>query len=175
MSEVLERPRDFESLAREYAKPNQFDTFEEIARAAGRSRGPVTRLTQFNRVAGPIGVAFGVGVGVYEVAEAPPAERPRVAAREGGGVVVGAVGAELGVAGGTGIAALIAGALGLSFPPSELVLGLGILGGFVGGYLGGEGGRAGGGTVYDAATSADTRGLNEYFSDPYVIMGIGGP
>lgn len=178
MSEVLEEARDFESLAQRYAQPNQFDTFEEVARAAGRSRGSVTTLTRVGKVAGPVGVAVGVGVGVYEVVEAPPAERPRVAAREGGGVLGGAAGAEVGVAAGTGGAALIAGALGLSGPPGWLVLGLGFLGAIGGGYLGSEGGRAGGEAMYDAATRADDtyrQGLKDYYSDLYVIMGIGGP
>ncbi|HUF54865.1 MAG TPA: RHS repeat-associated core domain-containing protein [Dehalococcoidia bacterium] len=178
MSQVLEEVPDFESLAQRYAQPNQFDTFEEVARAAGRSRGSVTTLTRVGKVAGPAGVAFGVGVGVYEVVEAPPAERPRVAAREGGGVLGGAAGAELGFAGGTGLAVVIAGVAGLSGPPGWIVLGLGLVGAGAGGYFGSEGGRAAGGALYDASQSHDAQRrqeMNEFYSDPYVIMGIGGP
>ena len=178
MSQTLEEAREFETLVQQYARPNQFETFEEVAHAAGRSRGSVTTLTRIGKVAGPAGVALGVGVGVYEVIEAPPEERPRVAARETGGFAGGAVGAEAGVATGTGLAVLIAGGLGLSGPPGWLVLALGIVGGGAGGYLGSEGGRAGGEALYDAATSADTaerEALNDFYSDPYVIMGMGGP
>jgi RHS repeat-associated protein len=179
MSEALEQPREFSQLVQRYQAQNAFDTYEEVARAAGRSRGSLQTLTRVGRVAGPLATVAGVGIGVYNVVEAPPEEQPRVAAQESGGVLGGAGGATLGVAGGTAAATGIAAVLGLgSGPPGWLVLGLGLLGGGAGGYYGSAGGRAAGGALYDSAQLRDyqrSQEMNQFYSDPYVIMGMGGP
>ena len=163
MSEVLEEARDFDSLVQDpkYARSNPFDTYRNVADAAGRSRKSIKLLTRLGKVAGPLGTAVGLGVAGYEIVEASPEERSCVVARESSGIVGGAVGAEIGMAGGTAAGVAIAGALGLSGgPPGWLVLGLALLGGLGGGYLGSETGRVGGEALHNAATSSDEQRLN---------------
>ena len=139
MSEALEQPRDWATVFEKYGGQRNFETFEEVARASGRSAPSVTRLAAFGRVAGPVAVTVGVGLSVWRVSEARPQDRPRVIAEEAGATGGGALGASLGTAGGVGLAGLIVG--GASGPPGWLVLGLGIIGGGAGGYIGSEGGR----------------------------------
>jgi RHS repeat-associated protein len=165
MSEMLEQPRTWELMVEKYGGAGQFETYVDIAAAAGRSRPSVQLLSHFSKVAGPAGVVVGIGVGVKAAHDAPPEERPRVATQEAGSFVGGAVGAEIGTAAGTAIAVGIAGALGLSGPPGWIVLTLGLAGGAAGGYYGSEGGRQGAGSLYDSI-GASFNALHEVMSHP---------
>ena len=152
MSEVLEQPREFGALVEHYRARDAFDTYEEVARAAGRSRQSMKTLYWFGKVAGPIGVGIGVGTSINYINNATPEERPRVIVEETGSFLGGAGGATLGVAEGTTVAIGIAALLGLaSGPPGWLVIGLGILGAGGGGYFGSEAGRTAGRNIYDVS------------------------
>lgn len=153
LSGALEQPREWADVFGKYAGPDELQTFENIAEAAGRSRPAMTALAKVGKVAGPVGTVVGVGAGAYEVYEASPEERPRVAAGETGAFVGGAAGGSAGVVAGTAVGVFIAAALGLaSGPAGWVVLGLGVAGGGAGGYFGSETGRKVGTNAYDAAT-----------------------
>jgi RHS repeat-associated protein len=158
MSRALEQSRpEFSQLVDRYGGPGRFETYEEIVRAAGRSRPSMTAIARIGRVAGPCGLAVGVGVSGHAIYTAPPEERTRVVYEEtgsfGGGALGGSAGAGVGVLAASGIATL----LGLSGPPGWLVLGLGIVGGIGGGYLGSRGGRAVGRETYKASTELEVK------------------
>jgi RHS repeat-associated protein len=149
LSRAVEQPRDWATVFNKYGGTETFDTFENVARAAGRSSKSVTALATFGKYAGPLGTAAGVYVAGSEVYHAPEAERPRVAARESGGFVVGAVGSTAGTAGGTALGTIIVGALGISTGPGGwLILALGIGGGAAGGVGGSAIGREAADVVY---------------------------
>ncbi len=154
MSGVLEQPRDWATVFERYGGTESFDTYEAVARGAGRSSRAVTGLATFGEYAGPIGLTIGFGVAGYEVYQAPEPERPRVAFREASGMGGGIVGMELGTAGGVALAGGIAIVCGLSGPPGWLVLVLGIGGGIGGGVAGTEIGRATADYVYEEAESS---------------------
>lgn len=150
MSRTLEQPRDWAKQFNRYGGTESFETYESIAKGAGRSSPSVTGLAKFGRVAGPAAAAFGLAAGGYELYEAPEAERPRVLTREVGGIAGGAAGSTLGTAGGTLGAAGLALLLGLEGPPGWLVLALGLGGGVAGGVGGSKAGREGGEILHDS-------------------------
>jgi hypothetical protein len=143
MSDRLEGDRSWDYITRRYDPDGlqDFNAARNIASASGRSAKLMTYFSRFSRVAGPVGVVFGGAVAVNTVAQACPQDRPRVAAAEGGGMVVGAAGA----VGGTVVAVLLLG----SNPVGWAVLAAGVVGAGIGGFAGSEGGRWLGGAVYD--------------------------
>jgi RHS repeat-associated protein len=170
MSQMLEQDRSWETLFKNKGGTNSFETYAAIAKSSGKSAPSVTFLATAGKYAGPAALAFGAGVGAYNVATAPPDERPRAALVETGGFVGGGIGAEVGVAGGTAAAGGIAALLGLSGPPGWLVLGLGLVGGIAGGAAGSSGGRSLGGAVADAPAKFLSEGLQreyERFHEQY--------
>ena len=142
---MLEQDRTWSAIATKYnaAGEADFDAWRRVASASGRSSSSMVMFTRVSRVLGPVGIVFGAGVAANEVRCAPPAERPRVAAQETGGVLGGLAGGTLGMAGG----ALVVGLL-VSNPAGWVVLGAAVVGGAVLGYLGSEGGRALANTVF---------------------------
>lgn len=152
-------PRSWSELVKEpkYIGADEFETFENVARASGRSRGLISGLGKAGRVLGPLGlIASGTG-SVLTISDAPAQERGRVVAREtgafAGAAALGAVGTGVGVA-----------VLGTN-PPGWAVLAVGALGGLAGGYVGGRGGAAAGEAIYDNVT------LRQPPSEPRVLPG----
>jgi RHS repeat-associated protein len=118
LSETLEKPAVFAERAAEYstrlprveggAKSSTRSAFEiarRVAVAAGESRAIIKTIAKIGRVAGPVGLGVGIGLGVREVVNAPPDQRPGVAAREVGSFVGGSVGASVGLSFGVAVAA----------------------------------------------------------------------
>ncbi len=145
LSGILEQDRSWDALMTKYSggQPPTFDTYRTVAQKAGSSSKDMLKFTKFSKVAGPIGTAFGIGVAGYEIANAPPAERGRVAARETGGILGGAVGATLGTAAGAAAVGLL-----VSNPAGWAVIGAGVVVGGIAGYFGSEGGRSLGETIH---------------------------
>jgi hypothetical protein len=136
MSEAIDQKRTWESMLTKYgSEADEFATAENIARASGRSNKVMSRLSTAGRVLGPIGTALGVGQAGYQIANAEEGDRARVAGKESGSLVGGAIGGTLGTLGALGIASLC----GLTGPPGWLAA-IGILGGVGGGFLGSEAG-----------------------------------
>ena len=105
----------------------------QVMQAAGRTNKLITGLARFNKVAGPAGVAVGVGVSVYEVYSAPEGEKLYVAGREGFGFTGGLIGA----AGGGLAAGWVASfACGPALPICAIAVSIVIVGGA--GYAGGR-------------------------------------
>ncbi len=159
LSKALEQERNFDHLALRYATDDPFDTMKGVAAASGRSNKAMSGLVSVIKVAAPIGVAAGVGTGIYEVVTAPEGEKGRVASREAGGFVGGAVLSDVGVGVGASGGVALAGFLGLSSGPvGWLALGLAGLGGATFGYGGSELGRFLGQGAYNAATAPPPTG-----------------
>jgi RHS repeat-associated protein len=174
MSRTLEQPRDWATMFEKYGGTDTFETYEAIARGAGKSSPAVSGVATFGKYAGPAGIVFGVGVAGYSIYEASPEERPRVAVQEATGMAGGVAGAEVGTAAGTGGAVGIAILPGLEGPPGWLVLVLGIGGGVVGGGVGSEAGRSAGGSLYDTVDQTTrevnaswTQGIYNLYGVPY--------
>jgi hypothetical protein len=110
-------------------------------------------LARGGKILGPIGVAAGAGIGIYNVATAPEGQQGRVAAGEIGNFVGGAIGFSLGVEAGValagGVTAFLA-ALGIVSNPVGWVIGLGLLFGALGAWAFGNVGRSAGEAAYDA-------------------------
>ena len=152
LSQAIEQEHPWAKIYAKYASPNEMQTFEDIARAAGRSSPVMTGLAKFGKVAGPVGLAVGVGASAYEIYEAAPGEGARVAAGEVGSFVGGAAASTGGMALGAGAAAVIGTSLGVATGPiGWAALGLGALGAAAGGYGGSLGGRWLGTAAYDAS------------------------
>lgn len=154
---------------------------EEIIKAAGRTGRAVTIVARVSRVAGPAGMAVGLAISGYEVYEAPPDERVRVAVREGGGFAGGMVGATAG--------GLVAGwaaslACGPGAPVCAIVISLAIVG--AAGYAGGRAGESsanwvssGGLDELGRTLSQLVEGTGEFAKSPAVglpatVLGAGG-
>ena len=154
---------------------------EEIIKAAGRTGRAVTIVARFSRVAGPVGMAAGLAISGYEVYEAPPDERARVAVREGGGFAGGMVGATAG--------GLVAGwaaslACGPGAPVCAIVISLVVVG--AAGYAGGRAGESsanwvssGGLDELGRTLSQMAEGTGEFVKSPAVglpatVLGAGG-
>lgn len=133
LSEALESKLSFDARLAEKGGAS-FEGYRSVAKSAGKSRALVSALAKVGRVAGPLGVAVGVGLSAKAYADAPEDQKADVAVEETvafGASAVGATGGTaLGVAGAAGIATLA----GLSGPPGWLLLGLGLLGGAGGAY-----------------------------------------
>jgi hypothetical protein len=146
MSGALEGDRSWPTIIDKYSGGNapSFDTYQTIAKGAGRSRGSVTTLTKIGKVGGPVATVVGAGVAAHEIANAPAQERGRVASRETGGVLLGAAGATL------GSAAAVAGmGLLVSNPVGWAVIGVGLAGAAIGGFIGSEAGKKAGQWLHD--------------------------
>ncbi|MGH8083198.1 MAG: hypothetical protein ACREP7_21645 [Lysobacter sp.] len=143
LSEAIDISQPPSHYFEKYKQPDVFRTAELVASKAGSSRSSLTNLVRFGKVAGPVSTAFGVVTGVNEWRKAPEAQKPRVASREIGGFLGGAVGSSIG----TGLAVAGAGLL-LGTPPGWVLIGAGIVGGAIVGYLGSEGGRWAGDATY---------------------------
>ena len=142
---MLEQDRSWAAVLAKYsggAEAN-FDTYRRIAAATGRSAKSMVVFTRMSKVLGPLGIVFGAGVASYEVSQACPADRPRVAASEGGAFVGGAVGSTLGMAGG----GLVLGLL-VSNPAGWMVIGAGVVGAVALGWLGSDLGRSAGSGLF---------------------------
>lgn len=143
-------------------KPIRTRYAHEIARriavASGESRAVVKNLARIGRVAGPVGVALGAALGIKAYADAPESEKGRVAARETGSFIGGAIGATVGMLAGVALAGAITSllaTLGLiaaaSGPIGWLALGLGLIGSIaVGAWFAYRGSQIGEG-VYNMA------------------------
>lgn len=143
VSDRLEGDRSWGYITNRYdpAGTQDYAAARRIAEASGRSARLMKYFSGFSRVAGPVGIVVGGAVAANEVAQACPADRPRVAASEAGGMALGAAGA----VGGTVLAVALLG----SNPVGWAVLGAAVIGSAVGGWLGSEGGRAAGGAIFD--------------------------
>lgn len=95
---------------------------DRVAEGVGRSNRIMTRLSKAGKVLGPVGIAVGVGIGAYNIYNAPEGERGRVIGEEVGNFVGGAVGFSAGMAAGVALAGGISG----------LLIGLGIISGPIG-------------------------------------------
>jgi hypothetical protein len=150
---------------------------EEIIKAAGRTGKAVTVVARVSRVAGPVGMAAGLAISGYEVYDAPPDERARVAVREGGGFAGGLVGASAG--------GLVAGwaaslACGPGAPVCAIVISLVIVG--AAGYAGGRAGESSANWVSSGGLDELGRmieGVGEFAKSPAVglpatTLGVGG-
>jgi hypothetical protein len=146
LSTMLEQDRSWNAILQKYNPTGQadFDTWQRIAAASGRSSKDMLMFSRVSRVLGPAGIIFGAGVAAHEVSCAPPEQRARVASQETGGIVGGLALGTLGTAGG----ALLVGAL-VSNPAGWVVLGGAVVVGGIAGWLGSEGGRSVGGAIYD--------------------------
>ncbi len=146
LSTMLEQDRSWPTILQRYNPTGEadFDTWQRIAAASGRSSRDMLMFSRVSRVLGPVGIAFGAGVAAHEVSCAPPEQRARVASQEAGGVVGGLALGTLGTAGG----ALLVGAL-VSNPAGWVVLGGAVVVGGLAGWLGSEGGRSLGGRIHD--------------------------
>ncbi len=166
LSKAIEGERDLAKIKTTYAKrlpgveggaiaetADEIELARRIAVAAGESRPAIKVLAKTGKVLGPVGIAVGAGIGIYEVVNAPEGQKGRVAAREGGSFAGGLAGASLGMSAGVAVAGFISGFLiGLgviSGPLGWLAIGLGIVGGMVGAYLYGKLGGALGEKGYD--------------------------
>ena len=111
-------------------------SIEAVLESVGRTRQVVDRIGIVSRTAGPAAIVLQISIVTYVIAEAPPNERGRVAAREIGGSVFG-------VAGGSGGMWLgcVGGATVASWSLVVPIVGEGATGGacLVGGILGGLG------------------------------------
>ena len=119
------------------------DVFEAIIRSGARTRGSVNRVAVVLRWGGPVLLAVNIGLSAHLVAEAPPEQRGRVAAREGGGLVGGTVGGWAGAKGGCAAGAAVGVWFeGVGAAPGCLIggviggLGIGYAGSRVGSWLG---------------------------------------
>ncbi|MGC4065031.1 MAG: RHS repeat-associated core domain-containing protein [Polyangiaceae bacterium] len=142
LSEAIERPMPFEQRLAMKGGPT-LSGYRAVAVSAGKSRAIVSAVAKFGKIAGPVGLAIGGGLGVKAVLEAPAEQQASVAVEEGAALGASALGATGGTALGVAGAGGIAGVLGISGPPGWLVLGLGLIGGLGGGYFAGEGVRKG--------------------------------
>ena len=168
MSQAIEEARDFGKMVQTYSSrlPSveggvrtrnrySYEIARRIAVGAGESRASIKALARFGRVAGPVGVALGVGLGVHAYLEAPEDQKGRVAAGETGSFVGGAIGASVGMSAGVALAGGISGFLvGLGVvagPIGWLAIGLGLLGAVAVGARFSHRGSQVGEAVYDAA------------------------
>jgi RHS repeat-associated protein len=137
VSRAFEQERTWESIQEKYgSRPNPND---EIARAAGRSRTTMTRVSRGLGALSAVGTGAGVALAANEVMHAPLEDRPGVAAANVGPLGGGIAGSVIGGAIGGGLVTWGAGALGIaSGPPGWLVLGAVVVGGAIGGFGGSE-------------------------------------
>ena len=123
-----------------------YDVYKEIIEASGRSNQLVSRINQFTKIAGPIGMGLGIYGSATAIANAPAGETGRVTAEEGGSFLGGMAG---GMAATYAIGGLALGAtaVGLTVAaPVVLVAGAGA--GLTGAYFGSSYGREAGSFYY---------------------------
>lgn len=166
MSQAIEEGRGFTKSVETYSRRlpgieggavaetrDAYEISRRVAVGAGESRASVKVLAKAGRVAGPVGLAVGIGLGVHAVATAPEGERGRIAARETGAFLGGAVGASvgmsLGVAAAGGISTALIAVGVVSGPIGWLAIGLGLLGALAVGWLGSKLGGHAGMAAYD--------------------------
>ena len=139
LSKALEKEHDFATIFKSYGNQRNFETFENIAQASGRSNLAVTRL---GMITGSLTMTLGVSLSANRVYKASPENRSKIIAEEVAATGGGVLGTSLGTAGGVELAGIIALGLGASSPPGWLVLGLSAIGGGIVGYVGSEGGKS---------------------------------
>lgn len=110
---------------------------EDIIIAAGRTSKAVTAVARIGKIAGPAGLAVGLGLSAYEIIDAPEGQTLYVAGREASGFIGGSVGS---VAGGLAAGWVASLACGPTAPVCALVISVTIVG--VSAYKGGSLGEA---------------------------------
>jgi RHS repeat-associated protein len=157
LSKVLDMGRDFASSVREYSvrtpgsqtsAPTRyaFTIANRVAEGSGRSNKWMSRLAKGGKILGPLGIAVGVGIGGYNISQAPEGKKGRVAAGEIGSFIGGAIGFSLGMEAGVGAGLFMAAALGSN--PVGWAIGIGIVLGFASAWAFGSKGRDTGVAVY---------------------------
>lgn len=107
-----------------------------IAIGSGSTNQAMSVMSKIGKPLGIIGTAVGVGIGIYNIINAAPEDRGRVAAGEVGAFVGGAALGTLGTIAGAALVGLL-----VSNPAGWLVIGASIVVGGIAAYFGAEWGR----------------------------------
>lgn len=112
----------------------QKGSLEAVLTSVGKSRAVVNRFAAVSRVAGPATIVLQITVSAMVIYSAPPEERGRVAAREGGGAAVGMLSGWGGMwAGCAGLSALASPSLVIPIVGEVTTGGACVIGGIAGG------------------------------------------
>lgn len=130
---------------------------EAVLVSVGKSRSAVNRFAATLRVAGPAAIAIQITLSAVIIAEAPPEERGRVTAGQGGAIAGGAVGGAGGAwAGCASLAAIASPSLVLPIVGEVTTGGACLVGGIAGaagaGWVGAMLGERAGTSAYDLVT-----------------------
>lgn len=124
---------------------NKGELAKRVAVGVGSSNRGMSFAARWTRRLGPVGTAVGILSSADTIASAPEGQRGRVAAGEAGSIAFGAVGFQLGMIGGTALAAVATSALIslgiISGPIGWLAIGIAGLSGLALGAAFGWGGR----------------------------------
>lgn len=109
-------------------------SFEAVLNSVGRTRQVVDRIGIVSRWGGPAAIVLQISIVSFVIAEAPPEDRGRVAARQIGGSVMGVAGGSSGLwLGCVGGASLVSWSIVLPIVGEEAMGGACLVGGLLGG------------------------------------------